>query len=240
MIKKLLYIIPIFLFLNAYSQKRVDIFFNKNYEKLKVQFKNKNLTFPPKNVFIRVFKYEGELELWVADSVCDEYKLFKSYRICMNSGELGPKRKEGDLQIPEGFYYITQLKTITNYHLALKINYPNESDLILGDKNRPGGEIYLHGKCVSIGCVSVNDNDIEEVFILVELSRKMGQTITPVQIFPINFSDRCSKEHFNYKFTNKENLLSFEKNLEEGYNFFVKHKRPPLIIVDETGKYLFF
>ena len=236
--KNLLYIIPIFLCFNLYSQKNTGNFFDRNYQKLKVQFFNKNLTFPPKNVFIRVFKHERMLELWVTDSVCNEYKLFKTYRVCMNSGELGPKRKEGDLQIPEGFYHITQLKTITNYHLALKIDYPNESDIILGDKNKLGGEIYIHGECVSIGCVSVSNNDIEEIFTLVKLLKNWDEV--QVHIFPVYFDIKCNYEFLYEKIKTNERVINFEKNIETGFYMFQKNHVVPNYIIDDEGFYIFY
>ena len=236
--KNLLYIIPIFLCLNLYSQKNTGNFFDRNYQKLKLQFFNKNLTFQPKNVFIRVFKHERVLELWVADSVCDEYKLFKTYRVCMNSGVLGPKRKEGDLQIPEGFYHITRLKTTTNYHLALKINYPNESDIILGNKYMPGGEIYIHGECVSIGCVSVSNNDIEEIFTLVKLLKNWNEV--QVHIFPVNFDNKCNYEFLYEKIKTNDSVIYFEKNIQNGFNFFQKNHVVPNYTIDDDGFYIFY
>jgi len=236
--KNLLYIIPFFLCMNLYSQKIDGNFFDKNYQKLKIQFFNKNLTFPPKNVFIRVFKHERVLELWVTDSVCNKYKLFKTYRVCMNSGVLGPKRKEGDLQIPEGFYHITRLKTTTNYHLALKINYPNESDIILGNKYMPGGEIYIHGECVSIGCVSVSNNDIEEIFTLVKLLNNWGEV--QVHIFPVNFDNKCNYEFLYEKIKTNDSVIYFEKNIQNGFNFFQKNHVVPNYIIDDEGFYIFY
>ena len=102
--KKLLYV----LFFNiisllSFSQKGMkDLYLQK-------EFVNKNMNWPPKKVFIRVFKYDKELEVWTSDST--EYTLFKRYKICLLSGILGPKRREGDLQVPEGFYYINDFKS---------------------------------------------------------------------------------------------------------------------------------
>lgn len=83
--------------------------------------------------------------------------------MCMQSGTLGPKRMEGDYQMPEGFYYINEFKPYSNFHLALGINYPNASDKVLSDARRPGGDIYIHGGCVSTGCIAISDQPIEEL-----------------------------------------------------------------------------
>ena len=59
------------------------------------------------------------------------FTLFKTYKVCMQSGSIGPKRSEGDNQVPEGFYYINEFNPNSNYHLSLGLNYPNASDKML-------------------------------------------------------------------------------------------------------------
>mgnify|MGYP003553560317 FL=1 len=96
--------------------------FNKLEDTLKQQFKVKNLNWPPQAVFIRSFKYDRVLELWVKNKNVDSFTLFKTYKVCMQSGSIGPKRSEGDNQVPEGFYYINEFNSRSNYHLALGLN----------------------------------------------------------------------------------------------------------------------
>mgnify|MGYP003346051481 CR=1 FL=1 len=86
-----------------YTSKSTDIF-SRTEDSLKRQFQNKHLTWPPASLYIRSFKYDRQLEVWVADSIDSKYKLFKTYKVCMQSGTMGPKRMEGDYQVPEGFY----------------------------------------------------------------------------------------------------------------------------------------
>ena len=80
----------------------------KNEIALKKQFEEKHLVWPAKYVYIRSFKYDSELEVWVKNESKEQYKLFKTYRVCALAGTLGPKRMEGDYQVPEGFYYINE------------------------------------------------------------------------------------------------------------------------------------
>src|SRR6187431_1939904 len=85
-------------------------------------------------LFLRVFKKEQKIEVWVKEKERPTYALLRTYDFCSTSGMLGPKRQEGDLQIPEGIYYINHFNPLSNFHLSLGINYPNASDKILSDK----------------------------------------------------------------------------------------------------------
>ena len=105
---------------------------------LQKEFQAKGLQWPAKYVYIRSFKYDAQLEVWVKNAPKEKYKLFKTYKVCMQSGTMGPKRLQGDYQVPEGFYYINEFNAHSNYHLALGLNYPNASDKILSDSLHPG------------------------------------------------------------------------------------------------------
>lgn len=105
------------------------------------------LTYPVA-VYLRVFKAEREVELWASGKVGQPMVLLKRYVICAASGEPGPERVEGDLQVPEGLYQVSQFNPTSNYHLALKVDYPNGSDRRRSDRQHPGGLIYMqHGRC---------------------------------------------------------------------------------------------
>lgn len=171
-------------------------------------------------LFIRAFKKEEELEVWITQS--DSYQLLTTYDFCTSSGKLGPKRKEGDLQIPEGVYHINHFNPFSTFHLSLGINYPNASDKILSDKKHPGGAIYIHGNCVSIGCIPITDDKIKELYVLAVESKNGGQTNIPVHIFP-------SREI--------EETTPFWKNLKTVYDDFEKDKKLRPVTVDKTGAY---
>ena len=136
--------------------RRVNFFAQRRYFEKRIS--GKRLKWPAKYVYIRSFKYDAQLEVWVKNEAKEKYKLFKTYKVCMQSGTMGPKRLQGDYQVPEGFYYINEFNPHSNYHLSLGLNYPNASDRILSDSFRPGGNIYIHGSCVSVGCIPVTDD----------------------------------------------------------------------------------
>lgn len=200
-----------------------------------LQVYQENLVTENEHVLIRIFKYEQELEVWVNNSEKKEYYLYKKYSICKISGTLGPKRKEGDYQVPEGFYYINDFNPKSKYKKSLGINYPNESDKILSTYKKLGGNIYIHGDCVSVGCIAIGNKFIEELFLICIRTKNP----IPVHIFPINFNNNKSKNsllYYNYVYENK----NFETNLRNGFNFFEEKKYPPKIKVDSLGYYQFF
>lgn len=76
-------------------------------------------------VFIRAFKEERRLELFVRNRGTGKPDLFRSYVIAAASGKPGPKLAEGDGQVPEGFYHLppSARKPDSTYHLAFNIGY---------------------------------------------------------------------------------------------------------------------
>src|SRR5687767_4805391 len=126
---------------------RVKGAFQSKESELRQHFTKEGLAFPPREIFLRVFKKEKELELWTKDPA-KGWTRAKSYPFCYASGNLGPKRKQGDLQVPEGFYHVDRFNPSSNFHLSLGVSYPNQSDRILGRKGELGGDIFIHGDCV--------------------------------------------------------------------------------------------
>lgn len=204
---------------------------------LKKQFAQKGLQWPATQIYIRSFKYDGQLEVWVKSSKADTFTLFKTYKICALAGSIGPKRMEGDFQVPEGFYYINKFNPNSEYHLALGINYPNESDKMLGDPQRPGGGIYIHGSCVTVGCIPVLDAPMEEIYILATMAKNNGQDFIPVHIFPIQYKNARSEEYFTTITKNYPYLQTFSNELKAVYDAFEKTKQLPCIAVNAKGEY---
>ncbi|GAI32233.1 unnamed protein product [marine sediment metagenome] len=147
-------------------------------------FNSLDINYPPKNILIVAYKKEQILQLWALSKSLKVFTFVKEYIITATSGTLGPKRKQGDLQIPEGFYYINHFNPFSNFHLSMKINYPNKSDNILGVKRNLGGEIRIHGSAVTIGCIPIGDEAIEELYIICVDTKSAGQKDIPVYIFP--------------------------------------------------------
>ncbi|MEO8960589.1 MAG: L,D-transpeptidase family protein [Ginsengibacter sp.] len=207
-------------------------------ELLQKEFKAKGLAWPAGNIFIRSFKYEGQLEVWAKDNDLDKYKLFKTYKVCMQSGALGPKRMQGDYQVPEGFYYINEFNPNSAYHLSLGLNYPNASDKILSDPQRPGNGIYIHGSCVSVGCIPVNDSDIEEIYLIASAAKASGEEFIPVHIFPIRYSKKNSVEYLENNTRSNPKIKTFALQLKSAYDKFEATKELPLILIDSKGDYV--
>ena len=176
---------------------------------------------PP--IFIRVFKHSYELEVWVERGGC--FAHFRTYPICSFSGDLGPKLAEGDLQAPEGFYYVRrrQLNPASSYHLAYNIGYPNAYDRA---HKRTGGHIMIHGSCASAGCLAMTDDKIEEIYALAEDALDGGQPFFRVHIFPFRMTPAQLRKHENPKWK------AFWANLKQGYDWFEQHGRPPDVNVD--------
>jgi murein L,D-transpeptidase YafK len=198
---------------------------------------SKGVSYPPKALLLRAFKKEGVLELWV-EGAREAYVLVKSYSICATSGMLGPKRRSGDEQVPEGFYELDWFNPQSNFYLSLHVSYPNAADRILGSKQNPGGDIFLHGSCVTIGCIPITDDGIKEIYWLAVLARNSGQMHIPIEIFPARLTtaglDGLASAH-----RNQPELVSFWMNLKEGYDFFETHREPPVVRVGGGGRYAF-
>jgi murein L,D-transpeptidase YafK len=207
---------------------------------LKSQFESKKLNWPPNYVYIRSFKYDKQLEVWVKQDKKEPYKLFKTYKVCMQSGSLGPKRFEGDFQVPEGCYHINEFNPNSNYHLSLGLNYPNASDKILSDADKPGSAIYIHGNCVSTGCLAITDKPMEEIYVLTSYAKDAGQEFIPVHIFPIKFGQKKSEEYLQETIKTNPSIEKFSANLKEVFMYFETKKNLPIIVVDEAGDYLLY
>jgi murein L,D-transpeptidase YafK len=184
-------------------------------------------------VFLRIYKEPLEFEVWMQPKPEDEFVLFKTYKICRSSGELGPKLKEGDGQAPEGFYFVgpRQMNPRSNYHLAFDLGFPNAYDR---HHQRTGSHLMVHGNCVSIGCFAMTDEGIEEIYTLAETALRKGQRFFRVHVFPFRMSD----ERMDRETEAGAKWLDFWANLKEGYDYFEMVRRPPNVTVKD-GKYWF-
>lgn len=185
---------------------------------------------PESPVYIRIFKEEKELEVWVRNDPTGLYQPFKTYKICKDSGTLGPKIQQGDLRSPEGFYDITEerLWPQSNYHLAMNVGYPNQYDQYY---HRTGNLLMIHGGCKSEGCFAMTDAGIEEIYILTEASLKANAEV-PVHIFPFRMTDANMAMHKGTQWT------PFWTNLKQGYDWFEQNHFPPRVVA-HGGQYLF-
>jgi murein L,D-transpeptidase YafK len=217
---------------------RVRVAAKEKDEVLRKRFAQKGLHYPPDSILLRAFKKEGLLELWVAGRPNKDYSLEHTYRICTPSGTLGPKRRYGDEQVPEGFYTLDWFNPQSNFYLSLHISYPSPSDRILGSHQNPGGDIFLHGNCASIGCIPITDDGIKEVYWLAVLARTAGQREIPIEIFPARLTDEGFKALVASNH-GRPNLNAFWGNLKTGFDYVEKNHRPPRVRVGGDGDYEF-
>ena len=206
---------------------------------LQKQFVSKGLVWPAKYVYIRSFKYDGELEVWVKANRKDPFKLFKTYKVCALAGTLGPKRMQGDYQVPEGFYYINEFNPNSAYYLSLGLNYPNASDRILSDSAHPGGDIYIHGSCVTVGCIPVTDKQIDELYILAAYAKNNGQDYIPVHIYPVRYNNKRSAAYLANLTKSDGQLKVFAEKLEAVYDHFELTHQLPIIMTNNQGEYVY-
>jgi murein L,D-transpeptidase YafK len=223
---------------NQLSNTKVALVFKAKGDTLKKQFDKEGLLWPPKQVYIRSFKYDSQLEVWVRNNSKDAFKLFKTYKVCALSGALGPKRMEGDYQVPEGFYYINAFNPRSAYHLSLGINYPNASDAVLSDSLKPGNGIYIHGSCVTVGCIPIQDSQIEELYLLASYAKDNGEDFIPVHIFPIRYNNPKSSEYLLKTTKDDQAYQHFSVKIKEVYDYFEQHKKLPLISINKKGEYI--
>ncbi len=221
----------------------------KRYSRVRASIKEKKQTVIDKlqengvklaevNILIIAYKAEGLLNLYAKNKADNKYQLLITYSICEDSGELGPKRKQGDYQVPEGFYYIDRFNPSSNFYLSLGLNYPNKSDKIKSNAEDLGGDIFIHGDCVTIGCIPMTNDKIKEIYLYATYAKQAGQHKIPVYIFPFKMSKQNFETYSNFNNSNPE-LIIFWNNLKTGYDKFKEEKVELKVEIDNNGKYLF-
>jgi murein L,D-transpeptidase YafK len=160
-----------------------------------------------------------------------EYALLKTYPMCRWSGQLGPKKREGDMQVPEGFYSIApgQMNPNSHYYLAFNVGYPNAYDRAYG---RTGGNVMVHGVCSSAGCFSMTDEQVADIYAIARDSFAGGQREIQLQSYPFHMTAENMA-----KFRLDPNI-DFWKNLKDGSDHFEVTKNEPSVLV--CGKHYVF
>lgn len=131
-------------------------------------FERQGVPYPPKGMTLIGLKRENALEVWAPDAE-GAMKHIRTYPICAQSGGIGPKLREGDRQVPEGIYGIDSINPNSMFHLSLRVNYPNEFDMTRAAEDKRstlGGDIFIHGKASSVGCLAMGDETAEDLFVL--------------------------------------------------------------------------
>lgn len=199
-------------------------------------FRAAGLLFPPREIFLRAFKHEAALELWAREGA-EPFRQVKAWPIVASSGRPGPKRREGDRQVPEGFYFIDRFNPESSYHLSLGLNYPNNSDRIRSDHGRPGGDIFIHGSNQTIGCLPLGDEAIEELYLIALDTRSRGQHEIPVHIFPARMVGSAWETFAREHALDDAVLAAFWEELRPAYEAFEGTHRVPGIGVGRNGAY---
>jgi murein L,D-transpeptidase YafK len=172
-------------------------------------------------VYFRAFKSERTLEAWIEKD--GTYHFFKSYFIYGLSGKLGPKYKQGDYQVPEGFYtvYPRQMHPKSKYHLAFNIGYPNPFDRA---KGWTGDYIMVHGDTGSSGCLAMKNQYIEEIYALAYAALSQGQKFFRIDLFPFRMTDARTRYLFGQE-TSAETGF-FGRTIKWLMDFINQHRFP--------------
>jgi murein L,D-transpeptidase YafK len=187
-------------------------------------------------IYLRAFKTEKIIEMWAKNSSDSVYKLIREFPICEISGYVGPKRRYHDLQVPEGFYHISDLNPYSKYYLSMEINYPNASDSIRGVRGRLGSEIFIHGDCISSGCLAMTDDRIKELFVYCVEAHKSGQDEIGITIFPARLTDPIYSG-LKTRYSKYKDDISLWVDLKKSYDLFNQTKVPPKVKFLPDGKH---
>ncbi|HEX7584706.1 MAG TPA: L,D-transpeptidase family protein [Prolixibacteraceae bacterium] len=179
-------------------------------------------------IYLRAFKTEKKIELWAKNTCDPAFTLIKEFPICEISGTVGPKRHSYDLQVPEGFYHISELNPYSKYYLSMKINYPNASDSIRGSYGHLGNLIYIHGNCESSGCIAITDEKIKELFIYCIEAYNSGQQEIDITIFPAQLND-TNYARLTKGYSKNKDKISLWADLKKSYDLFNQKKVPPTV-----------
>jgi murein L,D-transpeptidase YafK len=245
--RTLILIVSLFLLTSAYFKQADFVSEQKKYSRVKTAYQEKeenikstlkkiNLDFNNLNILLVAYKDEQVIDLYAKNKSDINYKKLVTYPICARSGQLGPKRMQGDSQVPEGFYYINKFNPSSSYYLSLGVSYPNEADIKKSKAKDLGGDIFIHGECVTIGCMPMTNEKIKEIYIYALQAKNSGQTKIPVYVFPFEMTNN-KMETYKNKYQNQTELISFWNNLKQGYDSFIKEPKELKLIVDKNGDY---
>jgi murein L,D-transpeptidase YafK len=196
-------------------------------------FTKAGVPYPPAQLYLRIFKSEAELEVW-AGPRGGPLVAITTYPVCAGSGTLGPKRAQGDLQVPEGFYVVDRWNPTSQYHLSLHVDYPNALDRTLGATD-PGGDIFIHGECVTIGCVPIENDGVEELYLITRDAAQAGAAPIVAHFFPARL-DPSGLARLRAAHVDRPELAAFWDSLATAYTAFEQRRRVPRTSVDARTK----
>ena len=218
------------------KHSRVRKAYEDKEDAVKKLLSKKGVALEELRVHLRAYKAEKVLELWGKEKGDTTYRKLRDYDICALSGGYGPKRQQGDRQIPEGFYHIDRFNPYSDYHLSLGINYPNPSDKVLGVEGDLGGQIFIHGDCVTIGCIPITDPRIEELYIFCVEAKDKGQEEIPVRIFPGRMNELIY-EKLLYRYEGQDPPKALWKDLLKADRRFRRSGQLPELRFSDNGRH---
>jgi murein L,D-transpeptidase YafK len=180
---------------------------------------------PVRQVYLRAFKRERELEVWGANG--GQMKLLRTYPVAGLSGALGPKRREGDGQVPEGLYVVDRFNPKSRFLLSLGLDYPNASDRVRSDPERPGSDIFVHGGTASIGCLAMTDPAIQQIYLLA----LDADGPVRVDVFPFRFASGWDQDA-------DPAHVEFWREIAPFHAEFERTRKVPSFSVANDGRYL--
>ncbi len=189
-------------------------------EEIVAQMRAKGMT-PADPIMVRIYKQESELEIWKRDR-SGSYSLLKTYPICRWSGKLGPKKREGDRQAPEGFYMVNMplMNPMSQFYLSFNLGFPNQLEEALGYE---GAALMVHGACSSSGCYAMTDAGIAEIYAVAREALRGGQTAFQVQALPFRMTPENLARHRD------DPNMTFWLNLKQGSDQFDVTRQPPRV-----------
>ena len=211
---------------------------NEKQEYIQKVLSQNNLSLNNVNLLFIAYKEEGTLHIYAKTREDSSYENILTYNICAKSGRLGPKSRKGDGQVPEGFYYIDRFNPTSSYYLSLGLNYPNSADRKRAGNASSGGDIFIHGECVTIGCLPMTNEYIKEIYLLAINARNNGQQKIPVYIFPFEMTDENLNSYIQ-KYGKQSYIASFWKNIKIGHDKFMNNKKEVNFKIDNNGDYKF-
>lgn len=243
------FLLPVFFIITSFISLNDFLSEQKKFERVRTAYKEKgtfieeqlkksNIRIGELQILITVYKEEQELEIYAKNRSDKSYKKLLTYKICESSGVLGPKRRKGDYQVPEGFYYMDRFNPASSFYLSLGINYPNKSDRIKSSAKDLGGDIFIHGECVTIGCMPMTNDKIKEIYLYAIQAKHNGQNQIPVYIYPFKMTEDNFRKH-ELKYNDNKPLISFWTNLKSGHDKFFKDQTALKVTVLENGDYCF-
>ena len=169
-------------------EERVEEFGERVRTRLAPQFEAAGVSYPPDRLTLVGIKDERVLEVYAAGSD-GSFRFVCSYPVLGASGLPGPKLREGDRQVPEGIYRVPELNPNSDFHLSLRLDYPNEFDRARAaaeNRTNLGGDIMIHGDSRSRGCLAMGDPAAEDLFVLAALT---GIENITVILTPVDFRE---------------------------------------------------